>query len=138
MAEIHAFDAGLRLASKRSRRRENPMLGLASAITTLSSILVSDDRLPDFDPAAARAAATGAKAKAEAGVQAVYNRGQSEFAQTLEKVDAQPLILQALEEVHKLAAPDTSVDTLVQASAQDGGERMRQASRLGINLDAKS
>ena len=127
----------------------------ASAITTLANILVSDDRLPDVDPTA-RAAATGAKA--EAGAQAVYSRGKTEFAQTLEKVDPQPLILQALDEIHKLAKPDTSIDTLIQASAQgstdtsssltsvatlqkalqDGGERLRQASRLGVNLDAKS
>jgi hypothetical protein len=134
------------------------MLPLAvSAITTLANILVSDDRLPDLDPAA-RAATAAAKAKAEAGAHAVYSRGQSEFAQALEKVDPQPLILQALDEIHKLAAPDTSVDTLVQASAEptssdtaslkhlaalqksirDGGERLHQAARLGVNLDAKS
>ncbi|MBI3515562.1 MAG: hypothetical protein HY060_16110, partial [Proteobacteria bacterium] len=87
----------------------------------------------------------------------LYSRGKSEFAQALDKVEPEPAVIAALDKVGRLATPDTSVDTLVQSSAeptvqapvphslaelnksiQAGGERLRQSVRLGAHLHTVS
>ncbi len=122
---------------------------ITAAISTIAPTLVSADRVSDVDP---NLLPPGTPA------QAVYNRGQSTFAQTLQKVDPNPAIVEALAEIGRLAKPDTSLDTLIQASAapatttpapgvnlsavqnavQAGGQQLRDSARLGINLDTKS
>ena len=131
------------------------MIFLGNLAITLATTLISADRIDETDQAA-RNAASGAKAEAANG-QALYSRGKSEFAQTLEKVETPQQAIEVLDKIGKLATPDTSVDTLIRASAQPdvetpqphslaelnksiqaGGERLRQATRLGAHLSTVS
>ena len=127
-----------------------------SAITTLATTLVSGDREVDT-------ASTQAPAQAQSAGQAVYARGQSEFAQTLEKVQADPKVLDALQQAGQLVTVDPSLTALFQASSpqattqlqeqltsptpavnpmaavqnalQSGGAQLYQAQRLGLHLN---
>jgi hypothetical protein len=135
------------------------MLALASAITTLATTLVTDDRLPDV---AAPATVDG---------QAIYSRGRSEFAQALDKVAPDRQVVQALEDEGKLANPDPNLTALLQAASpqaatdaqaalnptptatptqpangqavlqqalQSGAAQLYQTSRLGLHLNRLS
>jgi hypothetical protein len=112
-----------------------------SSVTTIAPTVVAADRLT----------------KAESTAEVAYARGQSEFSQTLAKVEADPQVEKSLQRAGKLATPDTTLDTLVQASAQPdapasaatgtigrlqqalsaGADAMRHAARTGYNLHIK-
>ncbi len=80
----------------------------ASTIITLANTLVSGDR----EPAQVQAQTQGQTTAA-----AVYTRGQSEFAQTLEKVDTDPQVLEALKEAGTLANANPGLTALLQVSS---------------------
>ena len=128
----------------------------AQVIYTVASSLVSADRISDTDTQA-RNLSSGATAQASTG-EAIYPRGKSEFATALEQVEPDPAVLNVLDQAGKLTTPDTSLDTLIRASAQpsatpstlpsslaslqkalqEGGQRAYETARLGLNLDTRS
>jgi hypothetical protein len=132
------------------------MFPIAQAIITVASTLISADRMSDTD-VQARNVSSGATSQATSG-EAIYTRGKSEFATALEQVEPDPVVLNALDKAGKLTTPDTSLDTLIRASAQpsatpaslpsslaslqqslqQGGQRVYETARLGINLDTRS
>lgn len=113
------------------------MTVVSNAVTTIAPTVVS------------------ASAIADTGTSAVYTRG-SEFAQALSKVDPAQDALDLLQHAGRLANPDAmaSLQTLLQAAApspngpsqptgsmaqlqqslQAGGARMRDASRVALDL----
>jgi hypothetical protein len=129
------------------------MIPVIATIASLASTLVTGDRVPDTGDLSTRATTTANQA--EAGAQVIYGRGKSEFAQTLDKVEPVQAALDLLHHSGKLASPDAmaSLQTLLQAAAsspsstqptssmaqlqqslQAGGERLREASRVGLDL----
>jgi hypothetical protein len=132
------------------------MFPLAQVVYSVASTLISADRISDTDTQA-RNVSSGATAQASSG-EAIYPRGKSEFATALEQVEPDPAVLNALDQAGKLTQPDTSFDTLIRASAQpsatpstlptslasiqqalqQGGQRVYETARLGLNLDTRS
>ena len=130
------------------------MILVANAIAAIASTLVTGDRVSDLGALSASVSSSTGNAET-----AVYNRGQSEFAQVLNKVEPDQQVVQALKNGDQLALPaDTTLSTLLQAAAQqtpgattpalntaalqqalqNGGQQLLQASRLGINLNTTS
>jgi hypothetical protein len=110
---------------------------VSDAVTTVAPTIVTADRAVN-----------------SAGANALYERG-STFAQALSKVEPAPAVQDKLDQSGKLATPDamTSLQTLLQAtqpasassqptgsmaqlqqSLQAGGERLRDATRVGLDL----
>jgi hypothetical protein len=127
------------------------MFMAANAIASIASTLVTGDRTSDLGALSTNTASTTGNA--------VYNRGQSEFAQVLTKVEPEAQTLQDLKDNDQLALPaDSTLANLIQAAAQqtpgastptlntaalqqalqNGGQQLLQASRLGLNLNTMS
>lgn len=139
---------------------------IISAASRIASTLVSADRITEekqeFAQTLARVEAGKGKVvdktgKIEGNDITVYDRGKGKTVQPLSKVETPAEA--ALEKAGQLAAQDTTLDTLsrhsiqtssvqssptsqtsladVQKALQAGGERMKQASRLGVTLHTR-
>ncbi|HUA53872.1 MAG TPA: hypothetical protein VMB81_16985 [Candidatus Sulfotelmatobacter sp.] len=123
----------------------------ANGVSVIAPTIVTGDRVSNLG-------AIGTSSASNTG-NAVYNLGQSEFAQVLNTVQPTDQVIQALKDNGDLATPaDSTLATLIQAAAQqtpsstspqlgiatlqqalqNGGQQLLQASRLGLNLNTTS
>lgn len=145
----------------------HPYLMMLDAATTLAATVVKATRVDEAKGEFAKTLAkvddgkgkmVDKTGKLEGESVTIYDRGKGKKIQPLAKVEPKAEVVAALEQAGKLVEPGTTMETLVRnantqtmleptqkasladvnKALQAGGERLKQAARLGANIHIQS